>query len=98
MNLMLLSPSLLSLLCSLHDRPMNPRDEVGGKGTLYSEGWLAYREEGKLPEKMAKLLSCWGLMPSSFMDHRWGMVGKQSERRPLTFASILNGASGWGMC
>ena len=79
MNLMLLSPSLLSLLCSLHDRPVNPRDEVLRQGfRLYSEGWLAYREDGKLPEKMANYcLGVW--MSGSFMDHRWGMVGKQSK-------------------
>ena len=70
MNLMLLSPSLLSLLCSLHDRPVNPRDEMLRQGIrLYSEGWLAYREDGKL-------LSCWGLDAGFFYGSQMGDGGE----------------------
>ena len=70
MNIILLSPSLLSLLCSLHDSPMNPRDEVLRQGIrLYSEGWLAYREDGKLP-------SGWGLDAGFFYGSQMGAGGE----------------------
>ena len=69
MNIMLLSPSLLSLLCSLHDRPMNPRDGGLRQGIrLYSEGWLAYREDGQLP-------SCRGLDAGFFHGSQMGDGG-----------------------
>jgi len=62
--LLLLSPSSL---CLLHDRPMNPREEVlRQKETLIGEP--ADREDGRLVPQNHHLIGV--QMPGSFIDQR----------------------------
>ena len=65
---LLLGPSSL---CLLHDRPMNPRDEVS---SLF--GKLVDGEDGKLMFENNHLVGPW--MSGSFMDQRWGEVREQN--------------------
>ena len=60
----MLSPSSL---CSLHDRPVNPRDEVlRQEETLVGE--LADQQDGRLAPQNNHLIGVW--MPGSFTDQR----------------------------
>ena len=56
-----------SSLCSLHDRPVNPRDEVlRQEETLVGE--LADQQDGRLAPQNNHLIGVW--MPGSFTDQR----------------------------
>ena len=60
----MLSPSSL---CSLHDRPVNPRDEVlRQEETLVGE--LADQQDGRLAPQNNHLIGVW--MPGSFIEQR----------------------------
>ena len=56
-----------SSLCSLHDRPVNPRDEVlRQEETLVGE--LADQQDGRLAPQNNHLIGVW--MPGSFIEQR----------------------------
>ena len=73
----MLSPSSL---CSLHDRPVNPRDEVlRQEETLVGE--LADQQDGRLAPQNNHLIGVW--MPGSFIDLR-----ERSNEKPKSKSRI----------
>ena len=74
-----------SSLCSLHDRPVNPRDEVlRQEETLVGE--LADQQDGRLAPQNNHLIGVW--MPSSFMDQTLGSGQGNKAKKAINFANI----------
>ena len=69
---LLLSPNSL---CSPHERPVNPRDEVLRQGVrLYLESWLT----DKMTDSYLKITIFWGAWMSGFYGSEMG-VGKETK-------------------
>ena len=66
-----------SLLCSLPNEPMSPRDERGSGKEETLIGEPVDREDGRLAPHNNHLIGA--CMPGSSMDQRSGEVRKQSE-------------------
>ena len=90
---MLLNPSSL---CSLHERLVNPRDQVLRQGIRLS-GKPADQEDSRLMSQNNQLVGVW--MSSSFMDQRLGWGQGNKVKKAINLASISeNGKPQAGGC